>query len=138
VVCYLNKKSHLRAGECVDLVLATMSPFESSYIACDLSQHFGVPWIADLRNPWALDEVIVYPTALHRVLEKQKMKRVLSTASLIIMNTPKATIRIMEEFYCLRGNRVCTITNGFEKKISSKVRIPKCTLNFGSFIVADF
>ena len=58
----------------VDLVLATMSPFESCAAAAALARHHGVPWVADLRDPWALDEMRVYPTRLHRWLELRRMR----------------------------------------------------------------
>ena len=43
-----------------------MSPFESADVAARLSTTTGTPWVADLRDPWALDEMLVYATAVHR------------------------------------------------------------------------
>src|SRR5260370_28469671 len=37
------------------LILATMSPFESGEVARRLSRRLGIPWVADLRDPCALD-----------------------------------------------------------------------------------
>ena len=50
----------------VDVIVATMSPYESAYAARRLSAELGRPWVADLRDPWALDEMTVFPSALHR------------------------------------------------------------------------
>lgn len=101
-------------GEEHDLIFATMSPFESGEVARRLSLHFGIPWVADLRDPWALDEMQVYPSRLHRKLEMRKMERMLSSASLIVMNTPEAANALREAFPRLR-QPVISITNGFDQ-----------------------
>jgi Glycosyl transferase 4-like domain len=43
------------------IIFATMSPFESAIAAGTLSKRHSLPWVADLRDPWALDEMKVYP-----------------------------------------------------------------------------
>jgi glycosyltransferase involved in cell wall biosynthesis len=96
------------------LILATMSPFESGEAARHLSERLGIPWVADLRDPWALDEMQVYPSALHRRLEERRMERLLSSASAIVMNTPEATAALRVSFPRLRGIPVATVTNGFD------------------------
>ena len=109
----IHAASNVGAG--VDLILATMSPFESAEIAAKLSKQFNVPWVADLRDPWALDEMQVYPSALHRSIETMKMRRLLSTAELIIMNTPEAVAALKVAFPKFRENRALSITNGFDE-----------------------
>lgn len=96
------------------LIFATMSPFESGEIAGELSLRLHLPWVADLRDPWALDEMEYYPSALHRRLEMRKMERVLSTASLIIMNTSEAAAALRSAFPRLRDQRIVSIPNGFD------------------------
>lgn len=104
----------IRVGSNASLIFATMSPFESAEAALQLSQRLGIPWVADLRDPWALDEMRVYPTWLHRKLDMRKMERLLSTAAAIIMNTPEATKALKTAFPGLRQERIFTITNGFD------------------------
>jgi glycosyltransferase involved in cell wall biosynthesis len=96
------------------LILATMSPFESGEVAHRLSERLGIPWIADLRDPWALDEMQVYPSSLHRKIDMRRMERLLSTASAIVMNTPEATAALRAAFASLDDTPVATITNGFD------------------------
>jgi glycosyltransferase involved in cell wall biosynthesis len=98
-----------------ELIFATMSPFESGEVARRLSKRLGIPWVADLRDPWALDEMQVYPTAFHRQADMLKMERLLSTAALIIMNTPEATSALRAAFPRLRNKTVVTIPNGFDQ-----------------------
>jgi len=104
----------LRVADGELLIFTTMSPFESGEVARRLSARLGVPWVADLRDPWALDEMLVYPSLLHRRLEMMRMQRLLATASLIIMNTPESSRVLKATFPRLRKQQVLTITNGFD------------------------
>jgi glycosyltransferase involved in cell wall biosynthesis len=97
------------------LILATMSPFSSADVAARLSTRLGIPWVADLRDPWALDEMQVYPSALHRFFERRRMERALSSAALIVMNTPEAASALTKELPRLRAKDVVAITNGFDR-----------------------
>jgi glycosyltransferase involved in cell wall biosynthesis len=105
-----------RVTEGEQLIFATMSPFESSEVAHTLSKRLGIPWVADLRDPWALDEMQVYLTQAHRKLEMCRMERLLSSASLIVMNTPEASTALKHTFPSLRRKEVITITNGFDRE----------------------
>ena len=98
----------------IDAVFATGSPFDSFEAAARISELRGVPWIADLRDPWAFDEMAVYPTGLHRALEVLRMRNALRTASAVVMNTPEATRVLLNAFPELTGARVVTIPNGFD------------------------
>ena len=98
----------------VDVVFATMSPFETAEAASRVAGALGVPWVADLRDPWALDEMFVYPTALHRRLELARMRRLLSTAGAIVANTPDAAAAIRDSLPGLGHIPVRVVTNGWD------------------------
>jgi glycosyltransferase involved in cell wall biosynthesis len=70
--------------------------------------------VADLGDPWALDEMMIYPTGLHRRLELRLMRRVLGTAAAIVMNTPEAAKRLRAAFPELADKVVHAIPNGFD------------------------
>jgi glycosyltransferase involved in cell wall biosynthesis len=101
-----------RAGP-VDAVLATMSPFDSAAPAAAIAAERGVPWVADLRDPWALDEMLVYPSRVHRRLERRRMRRSLASAAAVVMNTPEAAQEAARAFPEL-ARRVQAIPNGFD------------------------
>jgi glycosyltransferase involved in cell wall biosynthesis len=100
----------------VDLVYASMSPFESGEAAAGLARSLGCPWVADLRDPWALDEVAVYPTRLHRARELRRMRHVLAQADAVIMNTPEATRQLVARLPEIDPTQVHTIPNGFDRE----------------------
>jgi glycosyltransferase involved in cell wall biosynthesis len=58
--------------------------------------------------------MMVYPSALHRQLELRRMRRLLGTASAIVMSTSEAVHRLHREFPELRDRPVVAIPNGFD------------------------
>jgi glycosyltransferase involved in cell wall biosynthesis len=96
------------------VVYASMSPWDSGDAAARLAEILGVPWVADLRDPWALDEMLAYPSALHRRLERRRMGRLLSRADAVVMNTPEAAEQARRAFPALVADRVHAIPNGFD------------------------
>ena len=102
------------ALEGVDLVYAWMSPFESAEAAASLARRLGVPWVADLGDPWALDEMMVYPTRLHRRRELERMRRGLASAEAVVMSTPEAVRRVRSAIPELDDRLVLSIPNGFD------------------------
>lgn len=98
----------------VDVLVATMSPFESAEAAVAVAHALRVPWVADLRDPWALDEMLVYPTRLHRRLERRRMRRALASAAAIVMNTREAARELVRAFPELATVPVHAIPNGFD------------------------
>ena len=98
----------------VVLVYASMSPFDTAEAAAALARSLGRPWVADLRDPWALDEMTVYPSALHRWLEQRRMRRALASAAGIVMNTPEAARAARRALGWGPERYVEVIPNGFD------------------------
>lgn len=99
--------------EDVALVRASLAPYAIGPAVVDAAKRLGKPLVLDLEDPWALDEMMVYPTRVHRLLELRKMRRVLGAADTIVMNTPEAAHRVVAAFPELDG-RVWAIPNAFD------------------------
>jgi glycosyltransferase involved in cell wall biosynthesis len=97
-----------------DVILASASPYDTFEAAATLSRRLGKPWVAGLRDPWALDEMMIYPTGVHRRLEIANMRRLLGTAAAIIMTTPEAARQVAEAFPELAGRPIVSIPNGYD------------------------
>jgi glycosyltransferase involved in cell wall biosynthesis len=103
------------AGD-VDLVYASLVPYAASAeAAAKLAAELGKPWVADLQDPWALDEMWLYPTELHRRRDLARMRRLLNLADAVVMNTPEAVVRVRRAFPELRDKLVVSIPNGFDE-----------------------
>jgi glycosyltransferase involved in cell wall biosynthesis len=97
----------------VALVRASLAPYAIGPAIVDAARRLGKPLVLDLEDPWALDEMMVYPTQVHRLLELRKMRRVLAAADAVVMNTPEAAHRVLGAFPELTG-RVRAIPNAFD------------------------
>jgi glycosyltransferase involved in cell wall biosynthesis len=95
-----------------DLILANLIPYETAFAAAKLSRDLGIPWVADLEDPWALDEMRVAPTALNHRIDRTRMRFGLETATGIIMNCDEAAARLHAEMPDL-GRVVAGIPHGF-------------------------
>ena len=102
-------------GPSCDLVWAVMQPYESARAAATLSARLGVPWVADLADPWALDEMLIYPTSVHRRLAMHEMRETLSSAAGIVMNTPEAAARLAAAFPELATRPIAIVPVGWER-----------------------
>jgi glycosyltransferase involved in cell wall biosynthesis len=96
-----------------DLLYVSMSPFESAAAAVGVSRAAGLPWVADLRDPWALDEWARYPTGLHRAVETRRMGHRLQSASAVVANTPEAA-RVLRARFPVLASRVSVVPNGWD------------------------
>jgi glycosyltransferase involved in cell wall biosynthesis len=120
------------------VIYATMSPFSTAEAAATIASRHGIPWVADLRDPWAIDEIQVHPTGLHKLIEQARMRKLLFTAAVVIMNTPEAADRLLCVFPEFRKKRVIALPNGFDPCDLPKIRLPKTTdftiVHTGSFL----
>ena len=98
----------------IDLIYVWMQPYASAGAGAALSQALGRPWVADLGDPWALDEMMIFPSALHRRRALREMRRLLGTASAIVMSTPEAASRLAAQFPELATRPIVAIPNGFD------------------------
>lgn len=95
-------------------IFSSMSPFESTYVTNYFYKYFQLPWVADLRDPWALDEMQIYSTFVHQQVEKSRMRRLLSTAEGLVLNTPEAHNKFLNAFPEYSGKSITSITNGYD------------------------
>ena len=104
-----------QAGCGSDVVLGELVPYITAEAAARLASEQGKPWVADLQDPWALDEMWLYPSGVHRRLDLRRMRRLLGTADAVIMNTPEAARRIREQIPRLSDKSIFSIPNGFDE-----------------------
>jgi glycosyltransferase involved in cell wall biosynthesis len=99
----------------VDLIYASLEPYESAFVACELARVSGRPWVAELLDPWALDEMRMHVSLLHRMRDRRRMRRSLASAAAVIMNTPEARSRLERELPELRDRPIESVALGFDR-----------------------
>lgn len=101
------------AGD-IDLVYASLVPYETADAAVKVARAIQKPLVIDLQDPWALDEMMIYPSALHRRLELSRMRGAIAGADAIVMNTPESAVRVLHRWPEARKKVVVSIPNGFD------------------------
>jgi glycosyltransferase involved in cell wall biosynthesis len=102
-------------GRDADVVVTSCAPYETAFAGARVARALGRPWIADLEDPWALDEMRVPMSALHRAVDLRRMRSVLASASAIVMAAPEAAERVRRAFPELASRVLVTaVPIGFE------------------------
>jgi glycosyltransferase involved in cell wall biosynthesis len=102
-------------GASTDVIFGELVPYTTAQPAAKLARILRKPWVADLQDPWALDEMWIYPSGLHRRRDRARMRALLRSAAAIVMNTPEAVVRLLDAFPELRASIVVSIPNGFDQ-----------------------
>jgi glycosyltransferase involved in cell wall biosynthesis len=105
----------LAVGRDTDVVYASLAPFGIAASAHAISRRLQKPLVVDLEDPWALDEMMVYPSRVHRHVELRRMRHALRLADAIVMNTPEAAERVRFAFPELASVPIVAIPNGFDR-----------------------
>lgn len=94
--------------------LYTTSPYHSTHLAgLLLKQMFGIPWIADFRDPWAGDAFTNYPTEWHRRANARLEAGVLGQADCVVV-VSEAMREDLQHRYPDLSTAVKVIYNGFD------------------------
>jgi glycosyltransferase involved in cell wall biosynthesis len=98
------------------VVYASCLPYETAFAAARVAQTLGCPWVADLEDAWALDEMRPAYSRVHRALDIRQMRRALATAAAVVMSAPEAAERLRAALPELAERIVVTgIPIGFER-----------------------
>ncbi len=100
----------------VDAMVSTGPPHSMHLIALTLRERFGIPWVADFRDPWTnIDfygelRLTRFSDSKHRRLEKAVLER--ADRVVVIGNGMK------QDFEGLHARRYEVITNGFDGPVA--------------------
>jgi glycosyltransferase involved in cell wall biosynthesis len=96
-----------------DALLTSSPPHTVHLLGHWIKTRFGLPWVADYRDPWVYGRGGPKPTTWHARWEGFKEKKVLQSADGIVVNTPLAQEALLQELPCI-GDKTIAITNGFD------------------------
>lgn len=96
-------------------LFVSVSPYYAAGVAARVAKRCGIPWVLDMRDPWALDPFTAYPTRLHHWRDLRAMKAACASATAVIMNTPQSLAALRTAFPGLPRDRLFCITNGWDE-----------------------
>ena len=96
-----------------DLVLTSGPPHWVHLIGLYLKKKYGLPWLADFRDPWinGLDRQLARTPKTW--WQRRCEKKILRHANRILANAPFAC-RKMQDAYPAEAEKIVTLTNGFD------------------------
>jgi hypothetical protein len=108
-----------------DVIYVSAPPFASLEIGSLVSRATGLPFVADMRDLWTTESHFRYPTSWHYGWTARLERRLLSSASHIIANTPGAAEVLRKVLNTAPGERISVIPNGFDPSEISDSRPQK-------------
>lgn len=95
----------------VDVIFSSYSPASSHIIASILHKQTGVPWIADFRDMWSLNNYVESLEPLSSIEHMIEKRTIRGSSLLTTISTPLA-----EELSKFHSKHAITITNGFDEE----------------------
>jgi glycosyltransferase involved in cell wall biosynthesis len=95
-----------------EAVLTSGPPHWVHLLGLSLRRSFGVPWVADFRDPWVNSD----PDKRRSWSARWALyweRKVLSAADCVVANAPNAT-RLFQDMYPAHADKILTLTNGFD------------------------
>jgi len=108
-----------RRGERPDLVYATGGPWTALLVGQSLARRFGVPFVADFRDPWTRNPFRAqHPTVWRR--NRRLERKICHAAARIVVNTSPLRERFASDYPEI-ADRFVTISNGFDRADDERV-----------------
>jgi glycosyltransferase involved in cell wall biosynthesis len=117
----------------VSVVWTTSYPYSAHLVGAHVKQALGVPFVADLRDPWTLNFVHEQKLAPARAAERALERYVFAHADRIVVTT-ESLADAYRAVYPAIADRFVTIRNGFEPVELPPRRVgdgPKRLVHFG-------
>jgi len=107
-----------------EVICVTVPPYSGVEAAIAVAKKNNIPWVLDMRDPWAIDPIRFYSTWFHYRLDLADMRRACQQANAVILNTPRALATLKDRFPELPPNKLFCITNGWDKNDFNGNTIP--------------
>lgn len=105
-----------------DVILTSGPPHCVHLLGHYLKRSFGVPWVADFRDPWISDGTNKKLGLLQRWALRWE-RAVFQNANLILANAPNAC-QMFQETYPEQRAKIVTLTNGFDPNPEGRKNLP--------------
>lgn len=98
----------------VDAIWTTSSPESAHLAGLGLKRRFGLPWIADFRDPWVGRVTYHPPTPWHDARHRALERAVVEAADRVTLVSDAMAALYRERYADLPGERFVTVPNGFD------------------------
>ena len=96
-----------------DLIFSTSLPSTCHLVAYFLKKKFGIPWVADFRDPWTQNPYVTYPKPISRI-ENPIEQAVIRTADKVTTTNSYFTEGFIRKYSSEPKEKFATIIHGFD------------------------
>lgn len=94
----------------------TSSPDSTHLAGLRLHRRFGIPWVADFRDPWVRRLSFAPPTPLHRRMHLRMEASVIHAAQKVIVTSEQTRQDFLRRYPSLSPDRILVLTNGYDEE----------------------
>jgi len=98
----------------VQAVYTTSAPYTAHLVGLRLKQRFGLPWIADFRDPWVENSTVRPPTAWHRTRIRHWERQVITAADRVTTVSEPMTQAFQTAYPMVNPEHFLTLPNGYD------------------------
>jgi glycosyltransferase involved in cell wall biosynthesis len=98
----------------VQAIYTTSAPYTAHLVGLRLKQRFGLPWIADFRDPWVGNVTLNPPTAWHRMRIQRWERQVITAADRITAVSEPMTDAFRAAYPMVNPKHFLTVPNGYD------------------------
>lgn len=98
----------------IDALYTTSTPYTAHLVGLRLQQRFGLPWIADFRDPWAENTALKPPTAWHRQRIRRWEGQVVRAADRVTVVSEPMAAAMQAAYPTLPLAHFLTLPNGYD------------------------
>ena len=109
------KESHF------DAIYTTGPPHSTHLIGCKVKHKFGLPWVADFRDPWARHNWEKQRNPWGRRLKPYFERKVVRTADRVVLNNEASRDEFRANYPDLPTEKFVAIPNGFDPELIQQV-----------------
>lgn len=110
------------AGRPIDAILTSGPPHEAHVAGLRLKRRFGLPWVADFRDPWVANSWMdMNSRGLPRSWSARMERAVVTAADLVVTNAPAACASLQAAFPEHAG-KIVSLTNGYDPEAFADIQ----------------
>jgi glycosyltransferase involved in cell wall biosynthesis len=98
----------------IDALWTTSSPESAHLAGLAIKRRFGIPWIADFRDPWVGRVTYDPPTRWHDARHKELERAVVAAADRVTLVSDEMTALYRRRYRDLPAERFLTLPNGYD------------------------
>lgn len=140
VIQYIEK--NMEVGE-FQVVYTTSGPYSAHLIGFYLQQKYGIPWVADYRDPWTFNAYTAdYDPSNEKARLLYELEKVLLHQADCNLTIGDSFIPSYVEHFQLPQEKMVSITNGYDEDDFAVLQIPqtrtdKFTINYSGLLYSE-